>query len=204
MEVARKLPAEKLANWLQDPKTPREKLGLYASLLGLCGKTEHGSLLRKMIDNPINRKNSDIAGMLLGYAHLRPDEGWKYINKLFKDQEQDLVMRYAALRATDSLWEKPPSHMTKKDLAEGVALLFDDGDVADLAIERMRKWQRWEMTDRVIALFDKPSHDNPLVKRNILLFALQSPTPSATAFVQAQRQRDAGLIADVEANLKQE
>jgi hypothetical protein len=202
-DMAKKLPAERLVKWLQDPKTSLERLGLYATLLGQCGKDEHGRLLRKMIDDPKYYK-SDLGGMLVGYANLQPKEGWKHITDLLKDQKQDFVRAYAALRATDTLWKKPPSHLTRKDLVDGVALFLDYGDVADLAIERLRLWQRWEMTDRVLDQFGKKTHDNATIKRGILRFALQSPTQRAFAFVHAQRSLDPQLVEDMEEWLKLE
>ncbi len=217
MEMAKKLPAETLANWLQDEKTPPYRYGLYASLLGLCGTAEDGKLLRKMIDDPGKRKGSGIDGMLVGYVALQPKEAWKLITDLLKDSEQDFLMRYAGLRTTRFLWEQRPDLLSKKDLAEGVALLLDHGDMADFAIEDLRKWQRWEMTDRILALFGKKSHDVNVVKRSILRFALQCPgeprclplihrcvwsLPSAAAFVQAQRRRDANWVKDTEELLK--
>jgi hypothetical protein len=204
MKMAKKLPAATLAKWLQDEKTPPYRYGLYASLLGLCGTAEDGKLLRKMIDDPEKRKGSGIDGMLVGYVALQPKAAWKYITGLLKDTEQDFLMRYAGLRTVRFLWEQRPDIFPKKVLAEGVALLLDHGDMADFAIEDLRKWKRWEMTDRILALFGKKSHDVNVVKRAILRFALQCPQPSAKAFVQAQRRRDAGWVKDTEELLKLE
>jgi len=83
-----------------------------------------------------------------------------------------------------------------------VALLLDHGDMADFAIEDLRKWKRWEMCDRILELFGKKSHDVNVVKRSILRFALQCPEPSARAFVDAQRRRDPNWVKDTEELLK--
>ena len=202
MEMAKKLPAETLAKWLQDEKTPPYRYGLYASLLGLCGTAEDGKLLRRMIDDPEKRKGSGIDGMLVGYIALQPKEAWKYITDLLKDQDQDFLMRYAGLRTARFLWEQRPDILPKKDLAEGIALLLDHGDMADFAIEDLRKWKRWEMCGRILELFGKKSHDVNVVKRSILRFALQCPEPSARAFVDAQRRRDPNWVKDTEELLK--
>ncbi len=39
-EMAKDLPADKIAGWLRDPNTPGFRIGLYGSLLGHCGKEE--------------------------------------------------------------------------------------------------------------------------------------------------------------------
>jgi hypothetical protein len=204
MEMAKKLPPETLNKWLQDEKTPPYRYGLYASLLGLCGKAEDGKLLRKMIDDPEKRKGSGIDGMLVGYIALQPKDAWTFITDLLKDTEQDFLMRYAGLRTARFLWEQRPDLLPKKDLAEGVALLLAHGDMADFAIEDLRKWKRWEMTDRILELFGKKSHDVNVVKRAILRYALQCPLPSARAFVDAQRRRDLNWVKDTEELLKLE
>ena len=41
-EMAKHLPADKIAKWLQDPNTPAFRYGLYASMLGHCGTEKHG------------------------------------------------------------------------------------------------------------------------------------------------------------------
>jgi hypothetical protein len=172
--------------------------------LGLCGKAEDGKLLRRMIDDPEKRKGSGIDGMLVGYVALQPKEAWKFITDLLKDQNQDFLMRYAGLRTARFLWEQRPDILPKKDLAEGVALLLDHGDMADFAIEDLRKWKRWEMCDRILELFGKKSHDVNVVKRSILRYALQCPQPAATAFVNRQRRRDPNWVKDTEELLKLE
>src|SRR4051794_19957430 len=47
-EMARKLPADTIAGWLQDEKTPAYRYGLYASLLGHCGNSKHAEVLLGM------------------------------------------------------------------------------------------------------------------------------------------------------------
>jgi hypothetical protein len=202
-ELARKLPAEKLAGWLRDPKTPPEKIGQYASLLGLCGNADHGRLLRKLLDDP-NTHKFGVDRVMIGYVSLQPKDGWKYIRSLLRDGEQEFLMRYTALRAVRFLRENRTDLLSKKDLDEGVALLLDQGDIADIAVEDFRKWKCWGMTDRVLALFGQEGHDIPVIKRAILRFALQSPLASAANFVEAQRSRDPDWVRDTEELLKLE
>ncbi len=204
MEMARKLPAETIAEWLKDPKTPPYRLGLYCSLIGLCGKPEHGKLLRAMIEDPDKRKGSGIDGMLLGYVALQPKEAWTYLTRLLDDSKQEFLMRYAGLRTIRFMWESRPDLLPKKDLVAGLALVLNHSDMADFAIEDLRKWERWEMTDKVLDLFGKKTHDVPVVKRAILRFALRCPNPRAVTFVRQQRKRDSEWVQDTEELLKLE
>src|SRR5439155_10200276 len=97
--MAKKLPADTIGKWLQDPKTPPYRYGLYASLLGHCGEpAKHGKLLRALIDDPEKRRGSGIDGMLASYVMLQPKAGWDYVRDILNDGKQDFLMRYAALR----------------------------------------------------------------------------------------------------------
>lgn len=203
--MAKTLPADTLAKWLQDPKTPPYRYGLYASLLGHCGNPEkHGKLLRSLIDDPEKRRGSGIDGMLASYVMLQPKEGWSYVRDILKDGKQDFLMRYAALRTARFLWGERRDLISKDALVSGVALVLDHPDMADFAIEDLRKWGRWELSDRVLDLFTKESHNVPVIRRAVLRYALRCPGERAAKFVREQRQRDRDWVNDAEELLRLE
>ncbi len=202
--MAKKLPADKIAKWLRDPETPSFRFGLYASMLGHCGTDKHAALLRKLLDDPEKRLNSGVDGMLAGYTMLKPKEGWSYIQGILKDPKKEFMLRYAALRAARFFHDSRPDVIDKKELVKGVCLLLDQSDVADLAIEDLRKWGCWDVADRVLGLANKKSHDVPIVQRAILRYALSCPDKKAAAFVTTMRQKNAEMVKDVEELLKLE
>jgi hypothetical protein len=203
-DMAKALPPDTLAGWLKDPATPPYRYGLYASLLGHCGKEEHAKLLRSMIDDPEKRKGSGIDGLQAAYIMLQPKEGWSYLTGLLKDANQEFLLRYAGLRTLRFFWDQRPDLIQKKDLVDGMSLILSQGDMADFAVEDLRKWHRWEMTDPILDLWGKKTHDIPVIRRAILRFALQSPEPRAKAFVDEQKRRDPDWVKDTEELLKLE
>ncbi len=214
--MAHKLPADRIAKWLQDPDTPSFRFGLYASMLGHCGTAKHARLLRHMLEEGLKkdgakaeapsprRITSGLDGVLAGYTMLAPKEGWAYVQGLLKDASQEFMVRYAALRAVRFFWDNRPDLIAKKDLVAGACLLLDQGDIADLAIEDLRKWGSWDVSDRVLGLYGKKSHDVPVVRRSILRYALSCPKSQASAFVEEQRKKDPEMVKDVEELLKLE
>jgi len=204
-DLAKGLPADKIVKWLQDPNTPSFRYGLYASMLGHCGNEKHAAILRKMLDDPDKRLTTGVDGLLAGYVMLKPAEGWEYV---LKDGSKEFVVRYAALRASRFFWEFRPDVVDKKKIVDAVCLLLDQGDIADMAIDDLRKWGRSDMADRVLALWRKESHDVPIVKRTIIKFALSFPKDAkAAAFVEEQRKKSnemAEMVKDVEELLKLE
>jgi hypothetical protein len=203
-DMAKDLPADKIARWLEDPNTPGFRYGLYASMLGHCGTAKHAQLLRRMLDDSQKRVSSGIDGILCGYTMLDPKEGWAYLHAILKHPSKEFMLRYAALRGVRFFWDSRPDVIDKKELVAGVCELLDQADVADLAIEDLRKWNRWELCNRVLGLQDKKTHDIPIIRRAILRYALSCPDKKAAAFVDACRKRDPEAVKDTEELLKLE
>lgn len=203
-EMSKHLPPDKIAKWLQDPETPSFRFGLYGSMLGHCGHEKHAALLRKLLDDPEKQLNSGVDGMLAGYTLLQPKEGWNFIRDILanKDQKKAFMLRYAALRSARFFRDSRPDVIDKKAVVEAVCLLLNQSDIADLAIEDLRKWGCWEVSDQVLALQEKKSHDVPIIRRAILRYALSCPSKKAGVFVEAMRQKDGEMVKDVEELLK--
>src|SRR6185437_5633800 len=205
-DMAKSLPAERVAKWLEDPKTPAFRYGLYASMLGHCGNAKHAELLRKLLDDPAKRLGSGVDGMLAGYVMLKPKEGWAYTRDILKDGKKEFMLRYAALRTVRFLWDSRPDLVSKKERTAGMGLLLDQSDIADLAVDDMRKRDCWDMANRVLSLRDTKAYKEiPIVRRAVLRYALSCKGNAvATAYVAEQRKQDAQMVADAEELLKLE
>lgn len=205
-EMAKDLPADKIAGWLRDPNTPGFRIGLYGSLLGHCGKEEHAKLLRSLVEDPARKLSSGLDGVLAGYTMIDPKGGWEYTKALMKDTGKEFLIRYSALRATRFLHAYRAELVKPEELAEGVAQLLNQNDIADLAIDDLRKWGCSDMTGRVLALRTSDEYRTiPVVRRSVLRFALSFPAVAADqAFVTEQRKADPQGVADVEELLKLE
>jgi hypothetical protein len=203
-DMAKELPADKIAGWLQDPKTPTFRYGLYGSLIGHCGTDKHAKVIRKMLDDPERRLTSGIEGLLAGYVLLQKKEGWDYVRGILKDTSKEFTTRYSALRTTRFFWDFRPDVVSKKDIVEAVSILLDQPDVADLAIEDLRKWQAWDKTDGILDLWNKNTHDIPIIKRSIVRYALCCPAERAKAFVAERRKADPDAVQSAEDLLKLE
>lgn len=205
--MAKELPADLVVKWLNDPNTSPSRFGFYGSLLGKCGnKKEHAPLLRKLLDDPKKRFSSGIDGMLAGYVVLDPKEGWHYVRDLMKDESQEFLVRYAALRTARYFWDYRPDVIDHDQVVDALQLLLSQGDIADLPIDDLRRWGRWEMTDKIISLYGEKSHNIPIVKRSIIRFALCAPKDNvkAQAFLKERRAEDADRVKEIEQLLELE
>ncbi len=211
--IAKNLPADRIAKWLEDPKTSGFRYGLYGSMLGHCGTEKHAKLLLNMLANPEKRSGSGVDGMLAGYIMLKPKEGWEFTRKVLDDPRNDFMFRYASLRAVRFFYDLKTDVLKHDDLVAGVAEMIEQKDIADLAIEDLRKWKRIELTDRILALkdkrvfglFPKPAFEMGIVRRAVLRFALQAKgNEPAAAYVAEQRQFNPRLVKECEELLRLE
>ena len=195
-DMAKTLPADKLAGWLKDPKTPQYRYGLYSSLLGHCGDAEHAKMLLEMINDPEKQKASGLHGLMAAYTMLEPQKGWTLLKDLVQDKNKPFLFRYQGLQTMRFLWDSRPDLVAKDDktakdeIVKGVAGVLKVPDMADFAIEDLRKWQRWEYCDTVLQMYGAKDLNTPIIRKAILRYALQCPMPPAKTFVSAQTARD--------------
>ena len=205
-QVARRLDAVKLRAWLKARETPAERLSVYALLLGACGSDDDARLLKAMLDEASERTVNAYDGFLAGYIHLRPREGWELTQSLLRDSRKPLLIRLAVARTLSYFHGAQP-----KESASNVLKCLDDmiaqGELADIAIEDMRRWgihDRTRVRD-ILGLYGKKGFDAPLMKQTIVRYALCcKDDPTARAFVENLRREDADLVKGVEEELQAE
>jgi hypothetical protein len=207
--AAAKMDPDHILKMLKDPSTSIARFGLLGLLLGHCGKGEtHGKALKELIDDPKVKQATGLDGLLAGYVLLDPKSGLGYVASLNKDTKEDFLIRYAALRALRFFWEHRDDVLKKPDIVEAVKPLLDQPDIVDLAVEDLRKWGQWDLAPKVLDLFDKPTHDIPIVQRSIIKYALAGSEPSkeCAAFIarikkdekQAERVHDLEQLLELE------
>jgi hypothetical protein len=199
--VAARLSPARLRGLLQSAKTPPERLGLYAFLLGGCGTARDATLLRALLDKPTAKTARALDGILCGYIQLRPREGWQLALAVLRDGRKPFADRYAVLRTLRFYHGYQPAQ-TRREVLTGLATILDQGDIADMAVEDLRRWQQWELTAKVLAQYAKKSHAAPILRRAIVRYALCCPRIEAARFVTGVRKQDPELVADVKEALE--
>jgi hypothetical protein len=199
------IPVAQLIRWVGDKKIPPTNRGYYVALLGHCGGDWGALTLRRLLDEP--RKADDprmLEGLLIGYTLLRPQNGWACILQIISDANCDFVVRYQALRAARFFREVRPSMVDQTDLIAGFSLFLQQPDIADLAIESLRRWGLWSMSDQVLGTYDKAEFRIPIVERSIIRYALECPKLKVKEFIQRVRRTDPERIEASEELLRYE
>ena len=207
--AAVKMDPDHILKMLKDPSTNIARLGLLGLLLGHCGKSDtHAKALKQLIDDPKVKQATGLDGLLAGYILLNPKDGLAYVASLLKDPKEDFLIRYAALRSMRFFWEHREDVLKKPSIVQTILPLLDQPDIVDLAVEDLRRWGQWDLSSKVLVLFDKPTHDIPIVQRSIIKYALAAPATNkaCATFIARMRadEKQAERVKDLEQLLELE
>ena len=149
------------------------------------------------------RVQDSLGGHLAGLAALDGDRGWKHVTAVITDPTRQYAERLAAINTLRYL-QGTHRDGVKPQVVACYKTLMTQPDLADLAIEDLRRWGYFDATAEVLALFDKPTHTGRLVRRAIVQYALTAPGDAAKAFVTELRATDPKLVASAEELLKRQ
>lgn len=201
LAAARGLDPAQLRRLLDDPKTPVERLNLFAYMLGACGSSADAQRLTRWLREPGERFRGALAGLYAGLVMINPVDGWRELLATLADPKRPFLERNAALSAVRFQRNANPS-AHKTELVQAARLLLPQGDIADLIVEDLRRWQAWDLADDVFVIYGRPTHAAPLMKRAIIRFGLCCPTPAGRRFVDARRAAEPDIVKDVEESLQ--
>jgi hypothetical protein len=200
---AKHFDAATLRKLIADPKTPGERLGVFAFLLGTCGAADDAKFLGNMLkQSPLPEAvRESFGGLLAGYVLLSPKDGWGFTTNVLADEKHPYSVRLSTIY-TVRFFQAMRGADCKSEVLKCCAALLPHGDFADQAVEDLRRWGYWDLTADVLAQFGKPTHSAPIVKRCIVRYALTCPNDDAKKFIARVRQDDPKLVAAVEEQLK--
>src|ERR1019366_2258316 len=163
-QAAKQLSPEKLRRLVKKPDLEPERLSMFAYLLGACGDKSDAELLRSLLmrKNPAERNYKAFEGIMAGYITMRPKEGWAFAHETLKSEKTSFLLRYASLRTMRFFYNAKPQENAERVL-QGLGTAITHFDIADIAIQDLCKWKRWEHTKLIVTCYDKKSHQSPIV-----------------------------------------
>ncbi len=197
------LDAKKIRTWIADQKVPDERVGVLGLLLGLCGdKTDTDWLTAEIVAaKPTERVLANLGGLLTATVLLNPDRGWKLANDLLASPTRGFSEKLHVI-STVRFFQATRPKESKDRILGCLRTLIANSDLADLAIDDLRRWGWWDLTPTILDAFGKPTHAAPVVRRGIVRYALQCPAAEAKTFVANLRTTDPTLVKKVEDGLK--
>ena len=202
-DVARQLDPAKIRQLLTNPKTPADRVGLYGYLLGATGGATDVTLLEKMIRETDPANASSLSGLLGGQVALNSKTGWAATIGVIAEDQSPYQHKLAAL-GTLRFYQVSQPKAYRAAILEGMRAVVRRGDMADMAIEDLRRWGWWDLSDDIIACHGKATHSAPLVKNAIIRYAVTSKDRPSREFLTKLRKTDAALVDEIEESVSAE
>ena len=191
-----------LRKFLTDPKTPDDRLGVYAMLLGLCDDRESVPILAKALGGTLSeRVSANLGGYLAGYMLLDAKAGWKRVNEILFDSERPFEQRLSAIHAVRYFQANRPVE-SKPEILNCYRQLLGNPDFADVALDDLRRWEWWDLTSDVLKQYGKPTHTAAIMRNGIVRYALACGDADSVKFIAALRRSDPKWVARMEESLK--
>ena len=114
---------------------------------------------------------------------------------------QAMQARLSAVRTLRFLMGWQPE-VSKPGVLRCTAAMLRQGELADLAVEDLRRWKAWDLTAEVLACYGRQGVDSPLIRQAVIRYALVCPPDDRTrAFLADRRRLDADLVRQAEESL---
>ena len=193
----------KLRKLLQDPNTPADRLGVFALMLGLCGEPTDAKLFADWIGGPSpipERFASNLGGLLAGYSLLDSKLGWLATEAILADGKRPFNERLAAIGTLRFFQATRPE--SKPAVLSCYRSIIQQGELADLAIDDLRRWKWWDLTTEILAKYEGNPPPPAVVRRGVIRYALTCPGDDTKRFLVVARGKEPKIVEDIEETLR--
>jgi len=202
LNISKKMNPALLKSWILDPKVPEDRLGLFAFLLGGCGAEADVNFLFQLLKSPSSRAQASYDGALVALIRLYPNKGWSALNDALRNDDTSLQLRLACIRSIKASAEIYQNESDRTKILNALNIALKQGELADLAIEELRRMKRWELTPEIISLYGTKGYNAPVMKRAFLRYALTAPNDQTIEFfLNKCREKEPQVLLEVQESL---
>jgi hypothetical protein len=183
--------------WIDSPRSPPERIGLFGLLLGLAGETNDIDFLVDRVDHPSAAQLNGLDGLLGGLYLLDPAQGSERIVRFLVAPDASSLQRSSALSALRFiLTETPPSPPERAILLRSILPALADAEVAGPLIDEFRKAQFWEAAPQILPMVSTLRDPSSVIR-----FALASPGKEAADWIGDLEKKSPSLVSDARQTL---
>jgi hypothetical protein len=175
---------------------------LYAYLLGGCGGAGDIDFLMGILRDQGRRSAAAYDGAMIALLRLQPERTWPVVYGLLENQDTSLQLRLACFRSLKAMLLIAESPTDREKIYKAYRVAWQQGELADLSVEELRRTSKWEWTDEILVRYGTKGYEAPVVKRAILRYALTAPqTPTLQKFLDQRKQSEPMVLEEVRESL---
>ena len=183
-QLTDQLPLEKIREWVNNPKIPATRLGLYGTMLGLCGTLEDAKLMEAKILVQTDEFRLGIDGLMVGYLLILKDKGLDVLDEhKLANKKVPFSETFAAMQALRFMWTYGAGKIAPARLQQSMRILLDRPEMADWVITDLARWKDWSIQDKLMAKYGEGEYNNRPTKRAIVRYMIAASRDHATGGV---------------------
>ena len=170
---------DQLVEWIKSPKIPVSRRRLYLTMLGVCGTEEDVPMLAELIKSKDRQTRGALDALVAAYLTLKGPDGMPLVEELFlKDPDAEYTDTYATIMAL-RFHGTEEKIIPRERLLEGIRLMLDRPQLADLVIPDLARWEDWSVMDRLVELFKTADDESSWVRVPVINYLRACPLPAA-------------------------
>jgi hypothetical protein len=170
---------EKLVAWVTSTEVPVSRRRLYLTMLGASGKPDDVPLLEEMIKSKDRQTKGALDALVAAYLTLKGPEGMPLVEELFlQNKDAEYTDTYATIMAL-RFHGTEEKIIPKSRLLEGLRMMLDRPQLADLVIPDLARWEDWSVMDKLVELFKTSNDESSWVRVPVINYLQACPLPKA-------------------------
>ncbi|WP_201743744.1 hypothetical protein [Roseiconus nitratireducens] len=185
---------DRLIQWVQDPEIGADRKRVYFTMLSVCGTQEDLPMLEAMLRHPAKSMTGGLDALIACYLTLAGEDGLELIDELFiANKRAPFPQSYAAIMAIRF-------HGTEGDviprsaLVESLHKVLDRGELADMVIPDLAKWNDWSQIDRLVRLFKEAEKDKNWLRVPVINYLRACPLEEAKTAIKELEEIDPDAV----------
>ena len=179
VELKDRMKHDKIVEWIKSPKIPVSRRRLYLTMLGVCGTQDDLPMIEEMIKSQDRQTSGALDALVAAYLTLKGPDGMPLVEDLFlKNKDAEYTDTYATIMAL-RFHGTEEKIVPRERLLEGIRLMLDRPQLADLVIPDLARWEDWSVIDRLVELFKKSDEESSWVRVPVINYLRACPLPKA-------------------------
>lgn len=177
--LSERMDHDRLVSWIQNPETALNRKRLYLIMLSACGSAADLPMLEQLLRNEDRKVRAALDAMLGCYLLLAGADGMPLVEELFlRNRQAEYADTYAAIMALRFLGTETEA-IPRDRLLQGLHVLLDRPELADLIIPDLVRWEDWSQLERMVTLFREADKKTNWIRVPIIQFLRACPEPEA-------------------------
>ncbi len=183
-----------LVEWVKSPETPVSRRRLYLTMLGAIRDPQDIAVLEEMIKSKDRQTKGALDALVAAYLTLKGPEGMPLVENLFlSNKDAEYTDTYATIMAL-RFHGTEEKIIPRERLLEGLKLMLDRPQLADLVIPDLARWEDWTVIDRLVELFKTSNEESSWVRVPVINYLRACPKPEAQAKIDELAKIDPDAI----------